>query len=88
MSEILEYHLQQQITQELCSAAENIRNNLQEVITEYLRPSVIYRPSLEIDGDHWCALYGKDIQCGVAGFGKSPKEAMYAFDVEWNKSLK
>jgi len=51
------------------------------------RPSVLYRPALRIDGNQWCALYGENLQDGVAGFGDSPVEAMHAFDAEWNKKL-
>jgi hypothetical protein len=32
------------------------------------------------DGDHWCILYGENLHEGIAGFGKSPVEAMYDFD--------
>lgn len=56
---------------------------VQEVSWEYARPSVLYRPAISIDGDQWCALYGKNLQEGVAGFGKSPAEAMTAFDTAW-----
>jgi len=52
------------------------------------RPSVLWKPKLSIDGDKWCALYGEDLQNGVAGFGESPELAMYAFDVTWVKKLK
>ena len=50
-------------------------------------PSAIYRPTLSIDGNKWCALYGEDLQCGVAGFGDSPAEAMADFDANWNAKL-
>jgi hypothetical protein len=50
-------------------------------------PSVLYRPKLMADGDMWFALYGDNLQEGVAGFGKTPAEAMYAFDEAWTKSL-
>lgn len=49
---------------------------------EMARPSVLYRPSISIDGDQWCALYG-----GVAGFGDSPDAAMRAFDKAWCEKL-
>ncbi|MDH2239101.1 hypothetical protein N5K27_22590 [Pigmentiphaga sp. GD03639] len=55
---------------------------------EMQRPSVLYRPSLSIDGDQWCALYGADLQSGVAGFGDSPAAAIAAFDTEWVKPLR
>lgn len=47
---------------------------------EAMRPSVLYRPAISIDGDQWCALYGQDLQCGVAGFGDSVEESMRNFD--------
>lgn len=51
------------------------------------RPSAIYRPALSIDGNQWCALYGDNLQDGVAGFGDSPAEAMHAFDTAWAAKL-
>lgn len=48
------------------------------------RPSVLYRPSIYPDGSKWCALYGDDLQSGVAGFGDTPAEAMTDFDRNWS----
>ena len=48
-------------------------------------PSAIYRPRIFMDGNKWCALYGENIQEGVAGFGDSPQEAMMDFDANWIK---
>jgi hypothetical protein len=59
----------------------------QQAATQYERPSVIYKPTLRVDGDKWCALYGDNLQDGVAGFGKSPADAMYDFDQAWHKKL-
>lgn len=64
-------------------AAQAYRH-IDECMTE---PSVLYRPSLSIDGDKWCALYGEDLQNGVAGFGKSPELAMLAFNQAWWRKL-
>ena len=64
-------------------AGENIR----AAASEYERPSVLFRPTLSTDGDKWCALFGENLQVGVAGFGDSPAEAMYNFDREWFKKL-
>ncbi len=50
-------------------------------------PSVLFRPTLSIDGDQWCALYGSNLQEGVAGFGDSPEEAMADFDKSWRAKL-
>jgi hypothetical protein len=51
------------------------------------RPSMRLRPRLSIDGNKWCALYGDNLQDGVAGFGDSPAEAMAAFDDAWVAKL-
>ncbi|MCK5602564.1 hypothetical protein KAR91_11860 [Candidatus Pacearchaeota archaeon] len=51
------------------------------------RPSHQFQPKLSIDGNMWCALYGENLQDGVAGFGKSPKEAYLDFDRAWEKEL-
>ena len=53
-----------------------------------INPSVLYRPKLSVDGDQWCALYGDDLQSGVAGFGNSPATAMQDFDKSWYAELK
>ena len=54
------------------------------VISEAMtRPSVLYRPAISADGTAWCALYGPNLQDGVAGFGDTPDAAMRAFDESW-----
>lgn len=65
-------------------------NAAQEAInTEWMRqaPHVLMRPSLSIDGDKWCALYGENLQDGLSGFGNSPAEAMSDFDANWRKPI-
>lgn len=52
-----------------------------------LRPSVLMRPRVFPDGAAWCALYGENIQDGVAGFGDSPAAACGSFDAAWNARL-
>ena len=59
----------------------------QAAADEHSRPCVLFRPALSIDGNKWCALYGANLQDGVAGFGDSPAEAMYDFDKNWNQTL-
>jgi|SRR5665213_477542 len=49
----------------------------------YESPSAVYKPSLKIDGDTWCALYGDNIQEGVCGFGDTPGKAMADFNRNW-----
>ena len=46
-------------------------------------PFTLYRPHLYLDGNQWCALYGDNLQEGVAGFGDSPELAVAAFNEEW-----
>lgn len=54
-----------------------------DAAARYERPSVMMRPSITIDGNQWCALYGADLQNGVAGFGDTVDEAMADFDKNW-----
>jgi hypothetical protein len=54
---------------------------------ERMRPCVIWKPRLSIDGNKWCAIHGDNLQDGVAGFGDSPAEAMVEFDKAWNAKL-
>ena len=51
-------------------------------------PSYRYKPRLFIDSGKWCALYGDNIQDGVAGFGDSPGAAYYDFDRAWWEKIK
>lgn len=60
---------------------------IQCAAAEYERPSVQFRPRVFIDGNQWCALYGDNLQDGVAGFGDSPANAMWDFDRNWHKAL-
>ena len=50
-------------------------------------PFTLYRPKIFIDGNQWCALYGENIQEGVAGFGDSPEKAVADFNRKWGESL-
>lgn len=72
-------------------AAEGAKNTINEVAyslqNEYSRSSAVYRPAISIDGNKWCALYGANLQDGVAGFGDSPALAMSDFDANWLKKL-
>jgi hypothetical protein len=51
------------------------------------RPCMRLRPKLSIDGNQWCALYGENLQDGVAGFGASPAMAYADFDKTWSALL-
>lgn len=60
---------------------------LERIEREHVRPSVIFKPRLFIDGNEWCALYGVNLAEGVAGFGDSPENAMHAFDCAWRDTI-
>lgn len=50
-------------------------------------PHVRMRPKIYIDGNRWCALYGENLQDGVAGFGDSPEMAMLDFDKSFRTEI-
>lgn len=68
----------------ICHAADMARQSWQEAAWERQRPSVVFKPSLFKDGNMWCALFGDNLQDGIAGFGTTPANAMYAFDQAWH----
>jgi len=67
----------------LCHAADMVKIAWQDAAWEMMRPSVVFKPHLSKDGNMWCALFGDNLQEGVAGFGETPRTAMYAFDQAW-----
>lgn len=71
----------------IAHSAYMVQNSMQEAAAAHSTPSAIFKPRLSIDGDQWCALYGENLQDGVAGFGKSPGDAMHDFDRNWHKPL-
>lgn len=62
---------------------QHLEQEIYAVSHEMQRPSVLFRPSIGLDGTKWCALYGEDLMNGVAGFGDTPEEAMREFDKNW-----
>ena len=50
-------------------------------------PSTHLRPSLYPDGNMWCALYGENLQDGLAGFGNTPEGAMADFDYNFRSQI-
>lgn len=61
--------------------------NVYQLALDMRNPSMMLRPKLFIDGNQWCALYGENIQDGVAGFGDSPELAFLDFDRLWSAAL-
>ncbi|MBR0946681.1 hypothetical protein, partial [Bradyrhizobium liaoningense] len=60
---------------------------VENALAYYVDPSVLYRPKLSVDGNQWCALYGENLQDGIAGFGDSVELAMRDFNKNWNAKL-
>lgn len=64
--------------------AEQIQAAVWEASGFLSAPHTRMRPAIFPDGNMWCALYGEDLQMGVAGFGKTPADACIDFDKNWN----
>ena len=71
----------------ICHAASIAGEEARISAAEYSRPSVVWKPKLFVDGNQWCALFGENLQDGVAGFGDSPANAMLDFDNAWSTKL-
>ena len=54
---------------------------------ERIAPHVIHNAKIFKDGNQYCCLLGENIQEGVCGFGKTPKEACDEFDNVWNNGI-
>lgn len=81
--------MNQQDSHHASSAIQHMAEMIQRVWCQLASdmncPSVMFKPKLSQDGNQWCALYGENLQDGVAGFGDTPAAAMAAFDVAWYK---
>ena len=64
-------------------AIQMIQQEFTNAAYEMQRPSVLFRPTMILDGNQWCALYGDDLQSGIAGVGDTPEKAALDFDREW-----
>lgn len=66
---------------------DHISSKISTVAAEMVRPSVLFKPKLYIDGNMWCALLGDDLQSGIAAFATSPDETMRNFDAAFKASI-
>jgi hypothetical protein len=66
--------------------ADLIKDDFSFAAWQMKRPCVLFRPKIFIDGNRWCALYGENLQDGVAGFGDTPEKAMDDFDSQWKEA--
>lgn len=58
-----------------------------QLADEMMRPFVVLKPRIFMDGNQWCVLHGENLQDGVAGFGDSPFEASVDFDKNWHTKI-
>jgi hypothetical protein len=68
------------------SASQCFHSIAQDYVYFHCCPSAVFKPKVFLDGSLWCALYGENIQEGVAGFGETPGKACGDFDKNWNWS--
>lgn len=54
-----------------------------EAAAQASRPAVLMRPTVSLDGNMYCLLYGEDLMAGVAGFGETMEAASRDFDKNW-----
>lgn len=87
MTQVLDPELQHCVMNAIAHEARMAGAAIQEAAGAHQRPSAVFRPSLSVDGNQWCALYGANLQEGVAGFGDSPADAMWDFDRNWHAKL-
>lgn len=84
MSEVLNEERQTVVMDSICHSARVYFYGLSEAVwRDITTPFCRLRPKMYIDGDQWCALYGENLQDGVAGFGATPAEAEAAFNQTW-----
>lgn len=57
----------------------------QEIVAYHATFFSALKPRLFMDGDMWCALYGDNLQEGIAGFGKTPAKALIEFEANMHK---
>jgi hypothetical protein len=47
----------------------------------------LLKPTLTMDGNQWCCLFGENLQSGVAGFGDTPHTAVVDWNSQWYKTI-
>lgn len=65
------------------SLIKKLHEDAVKILEVQSRPSALYKPLLYRDEGHWCALYGQNLQEGIAGFGVTQEEALVDFDKQW-----
>ena len=73
--------------QSIQSAIDRITNEAANKTSMELSPFKLLNPSISIDGNQFCLLYGDNLQAGIAGFGSTVYEAVQDFNENANKHL-
>lgn len=84
LSEEKQYQYLSALTHYADMADRRAQGNEYEVLVLRLMKELAIVPFK--DGDQWCALYGEDLQAGIAGFGNTPFLAMADLRDQLNKA--
>ncbi len=87
---MLDWENQAVVRESFCGAANALHSVALELLgwaADLRRPHAMLRPAMSRDGNQWCALYGANLQDGVAGFGDSPELACLDFDRAWRARI-
>jgi hypothetical protein len=83
-----------EIVADACRSAfdiSHLKYHLQEDFSiaarEMARPCVLFKPTIQADGNMWTVLLGPDPMIGVFATGATPAEAMANWDQEFWKGL-
>lgn len=77
----------QEVLIRLLSQANDLLLEIAQDNHQGSRPAMAFKPRVFLDGNKWCALYGEDLQIGVAGFGDTPELATRDFDRNWHSQM-
>jgi hypothetical protein len=79
----MEYEHSQSMAIDFRHIMQDIRSAFVELANDQKRPSILFKPKLAPDGNMWIALYGENLQEGIAGCGETPEKAMINFDINF-----
>jgi len=82
MNEMDSQWLSRQLAEEGANASRAIQTAVQNVELEYVRPVVVFKPKLIIDGNAYGFIFG-ETPISVEGWGATAYEAARNFDAEW-----
>lgn len=74
-----------QAVNEMGFIREHLIESIQIIRNELIRPSVIYKPKLSLDGNQYCFMLGENPMEGCVGYGSTVEEAARDFDKNWHE---